>query len=125
MADIWFTVPDSPDETELRDLRRWLADSPELRGVRITERHTPVPAETMPGAGIVDALLATVTDKATAAAVITGAAGWVTARLSMRRTRLRIRQGDKEIEVDTAAIRDIDDLAAWMRQQLDDHPTDP
>jgi membrane-associated two-gene conflict system component 1 (EACC1) len=125
MDELWITAPDSPDGGVLLDLRQWLADAGELRGVRVSV-HRPAPEpETMPGVDLVDALVTMVTDKATVTAVSTAVAGWVTARLSMRRTRLRMRRGDREIEIDTAAVRDLDELARWIRGQLDDEDLPP
>jgi hypothetical protein len=119
VEELRVTTTGEPDEAELVSLRKWLSEAPDLRGVRVTaHRSTPEPG-TMPGTGLVDAVAAVVTDKATLTAALSAIGGWLTARASMRRTRLRIKQGDREIEVDSTRVRDLDAAVTWMREQLD------
>jgi hypothetical protein len=119
MRDLRIIAPESADGADLIALRQWMVESVDLRGVRvIAHRSTPEPG-TMPGTGVVEALVTVITDKAVLAATTAAIGGWVTARLSTRRTRLRIKYGDREAEVDTARVHDLDDLAAWLRDQLD------
>jgi hypothetical protein len=120
MSELWITSPESANDGDLVALRRWMTESGDLRGVPVTAHRTAPAPESMPGGGVIDALVTVVTDKTTLTAVTTAVAGWLTARRSLRRTRLRMRHGAREVEVDTAAIRDLDDLAAWLRRQLDE-----
>jgi hypothetical protein len=120
MSELRITAPDSADGAELIALRRWMIESGDLRGVPVTAHRATLDSDTMSGAGVVDALTAVITDRAVLMAAATAIGGWVTARLSVRRTRLRIKYGDREAEVDTARFRDVDELAAWLRDQLDE-----
>ncbi|MEV4345102.1 hypothetical protein AB0J83_11545 [Actinoplanes sp. NPDC049596] len=116
MGELRVTAADGED---LLALRKWITESGQLRGVPVTvERAQPEPG-TMPGSGAVEALVAVATDKATLTAIVSLIGGWATARLSMRRTRLKIKYGDREAEVDTARFRDPDELAVWLRRQLE------
>jgi hypothetical protein len=120
MSELRITAPESEDGADLIALRKWMVESDDLRGLPVgADRATPEP-NTMPGTGVVEALVTVITDKATLTAAATAIGGWLTARLSMRRTRLRIKHGDREVEVDTARVRHLDDLAAWLRDQLDE-----
>lgn len=109
------------DDADLSDLRRWLA------GAGVPMRTSAVAPGAEAGSGVLEALVTVLTDETMLTALTTGVVGWLAARMSHRRTRLRLRHGDREIEVDTARSRDLDELAAWLRGQLDDRqpPSDP
>jgi hypothetical protein len=130
MDELRITAPDDADGAQLIALQEWLSDSVRLRGVPVSVHRAGAEPEDMTGSGVVDAVVAVVTDKATVTGVTTAVAGWLVARMSARRTKLRIRRGDREIEVDTAQKRDLDELAAWMNEQLGgsegegDHPSE-
>jgi hypothetical protein len=57
-------------------------------------------------------------DRTTVIAVSTAVAGWLTARASSRRTRVKVRHGDREMEIDSAKVRDPEELARRMREEL-------
>lgn len=118
MDELQITAPDDLDGADLISLREWLTDSPETRGLRVALRQREPDPAAMPGVELVDAVVSVVTDRAVLAALSSGVAGWLTARLSTRRTRLRMRLGDREIEVDTASVRDLDELAEWIQRHL-------
>jgi hypothetical protein len=72
----------------------------------------------MAGGGLADMLVTLFDDRTTVIAVSTAVAGWLTARASSRRTRIKVRHGDREMEIDSAKVRDPEELARRMRDEL-------
>jgi hypothetical protein len=108
-------------DSDLNDLRKWLRSDDDLVGVRVD----PVTAAARPGqmsGGLVEALLATVTDPGLLAALFAGVGGWAAARASTRRTRIRVTVGDREVELEGPLTGDPEDVARRLRTELGEAP---
>jgi membrane-associated two-gene conflict system component 1 (EACC1) len=111
---------DDPDAA-LRDLRAWLRDDEELAGVRVE----PVTAAAGPGemsGGLVEALVATVADPGLLGALFAGLGGWAAARASTRRTRIRVKVGDREVELEGPQLKDPEGVVRRLTSGLSEAP---
>jgi hypothetical protein len=108
-------VMDDPVGEALEDLRVWLrVDAPELR---IGQVRGPVQPGEMNG-GVVAALETAVLSKELLGMLVTGVAGWLSARATARRTRIRVRMGEIEVEIDTADVVKADEIARRLGREL-------
>jgi hypothetical protein len=108
-------VADDPLGEGLEELRVWLrADAPALRMARL---HQPVRPGEMSG-GVVAALETAVLSKDLLGMLVTGVAGWLSARATTRRTRIRVKLGDVEVEIDTADVSKADEIARRLGREL-------
>jgi hypothetical protein len=103
------------------ELQKWLRTDDDLRAVEV-DLVTPEPRTDEMSGGIADALMATVADPGVLGALIGAVGGWVTARASARRTRIRVRVGDREIEMEGAALQDPEGVARRLRSELGEAP---
>ncbi|GGN43610.1 hypothetical protein FHR83_008095 [Actinoplanes campanulatus] len=104
-----------------KELRKWLRGDEDLDGVRVD----PVEAPPLPGqmsGGAVEALIATVADPGLLGALFGAVGGWAAARASTRRTRIRVKVGDREVEVEGPALRDPEAVARRLRTELGEAP---
>lgn len=108
------TVADDPDA--LASLLDWLRREPGLRGVRIT-RLDPVPAPGQMGA-LADTVALAGQAAPLVAAVATPLGVWLGTRV--RRTRVRVKDGDREVEIDTGALKDPVAIAQEILRQIGD-----
>jgi membrane-associated two-gene conflict system component 1 (EACC1) len=108
---------DDDSGDQLSNLRQWLRDDEELRSVYIVEVSAPAAPHEMTG-GAVAALEAAVVNKELLVALTSALGGWLASRASTRRTRIRVRRGGREIEIDTAKVRDSDEIARQIWQDL-------
>ncbi|HEX8345323.1 MAG TPA: hypothetical protein VF657_11420 [Actinoplanes sp.] len=116
--DLEITTPENADGDDLAELRDWLADDAAMRGVPVSMRRTRRQSGEMAGGGLADMLVTMVDDRTAIIAVSTAVAGWLTARASSRRTRIKVRHGDREMEIDSSKVRDPEQLARRMRDEL-------
>jgi hypothetical protein len=126
--DLEITTPENADGDDLAELRDWLADDAAMRGVPVSMRRTRRQSGEMAGGGLADMLVTMVDDRTAIIAVSTAVAGWLTARASSRRTRIKVRHGDREMEIDSSKVRDPEQLARRMCDELladDTHVDDP
>jgi hypothetical protein len=99
----------------LEDLRVWLrVDAP---GLRIGQVRRPAGPGEMNG-GVVAALETAVLSKELLGMLVTGVAGWLSARATTRRTRIRVRLGEVEVEIDTADVVKADEIARRLGREL-------
>lgn len=115
------TLDGEDSDSALNELRKWLLSDEDLVGVRVD----PVTAATRPdlmSGGLVEALVATVTDPGLIGAVFAGVGGWAAARASNRRTRVRVTVGDREVEVEGPDLRDPEGMARRLREDLGEAP---
>lgn len=118
---IEITTLDDDSGGELASLRRWLRDDEDLRSVRFTSVISPPAPGEMTG-GVVGALEAAIVNKELLVALTSAIGGWLAARASSRRTRVRLRSGDREVEIDTVKVQDADLIAHKIWQELDEEP---
>lgn len=116
--ELQITAPDDVDGGDLTDLRDWLGDDDGMRGVPVSLHRSGGRPGEMAGGGVADVLLTLFDDRTTVIAVSTAVAGWLTARASSRRTRVKVRHGDREMEIDSTTVRDPELLARRMREEL-------
>ncbi|MEU7871274.1 hypothetical protein [Dactylosporangium sp. NPDC049140] len=108
-------VMDDPAGDVLEDLRVWLrGDAPGLRVERV--RGAIGPGE-MSG-GVVAALETAVLSKELLGMLVTGVAGWLSARATTRRTKIRVKLGEVEVEIDTADVAKADEIARRLGREL-------
>jgi hypothetical protein len=108
-------VMDDPLGDALEDLRVWLrVDAP---GLRFGQVFRPVEPGEMNG-GVVEALETAVLSKELLSMLVTGVAGWLSARATTRRTRIRVKTGDVEVEIDTADVVKADEIARRLGREL-------
>ncbi|GIF38988.1 hypothetical protein Axi01nite_32990 [Actinoplanes xinjiangensis] len=105
----------------LTELRKWLRSDEDLIGVRVDPVGAAARPDQMSG-GLVEALVATVTDPGLLAALFAGVGGWAAARASTRRTRIRVKIGDREVEMEGPALRDPEGVARRLRTELGEAP---
>ncbi|MEV0900662.1 hypothetical protein [Actinoplanes sp. NPDC049802] len=103
------------------ELRKWLRGDEDLAGVRV-DAVTAAPAPGRMAGGAVEALIATVADPGLLGALFGALGGWAAARASTRRTRIRVRVGEREVEVEGPALRDPEDVARRLRAELGEAP---
>ncbi|MEV6345520.1 hypothetical protein [Actinoplanes sp. NPDC051851] len=88
----------------LNDLRRWVRADDDLAAVRWRVLTTaPAPGEMSGGAAT--GLVATFLQPELAVALVSALGGWAAARVAARRTRIRVRIGDHEVEVEGPGSR--------------------
>lgn len=108
-------VADDPAGDALEDLWVWLrADAPQVHIERV---RRPVPEGEMSG-GVVAALKTAVLSKELLGMAVTGVAGWLSARATTRRTRIRVKRGEVEVEIDTADVAKADEIARRLGREL-------
>ncbi|MFC6021202.1 hypothetical protein ACFP2T_34140 [Plantactinospora solaniradicis] len=97
-----------------RALEDWLRREPDLRGVRIR----PVVTKAKPGemGAVTDALEVIANHDAIVTAVAATIGIWLTART--RATRIRIRHGEREIEIESSRMKDAHQIAVQIVEQL-------
>jgi hypothetical protein len=106
---------------ELNSLRQWLRDNEDLRSVRFTSVTSPPAPGEMTG-GVVGALEAAIVNKELLVALTSAIGGWLASRASSRRTRIRLRSGEREVEIDTVKVHDADQIAHKIWRELDEEP---
>lgn len=104
------------DPDVLLALEDWLHREPRLRGIRI------IRIEPVPEAGHMGILADTVELVDAAGPVLSAVAATVGVWLGtqVRRTRIRVKDGVREVEIDTGTLRDPDIIARTILQQLMD-----
>jgi membrane-associated two-gene conflict system component 1 (EACC1) len=117
--DIALTIVDDDGGDLARDLRAWLREDEELRGVTLKLRAGQRDPGEMAGQ-VIDALVATLSSKELFVALTGAVGGWLVARTSNRRTRVRVRKGDREIELDSSSLKDALAAARLLQESLGD-----
>ncbi|HTJ36712.1 MAG TPA: hypothetical protein VL738_26110 [Dactylosporangium sp.] len=108
-------VVNDPAGDALEDLRAWLrVDVPRLR---VEAVRAAIGRGEMSG-GVLAALETAVLSKELLDMVVTGVAGWLSARATTRRTKIRVKCGDREVEIDTADIDQADEIAHRLGREL-------
>jgi hypothetical protein len=102
-------------------LWKWLRTDDDLAGVEVDFVAPDLRPDEMSG-GIAEALMATVADPGVLGALIGAVGGWVTARASARRTRIRVKVGEREIEMEGPALQDPEGVARRLRTELGEAP---
>ncbi|MEU8820283.1 hypothetical protein [Actinoplanes sp. NPDC048796] len=120
-ATITVTVADDEGGEEILDLHQWLRQDPDLRTAVTPAYREPEPGE-MSGE-IVEALTVAVTSQEFVVALVTGISTWAATRMSMRRSKIRVKRGTSEIEIDAADIPEPDLAAQRLYLEMDE--TDP
>jgi len=116
-AGLRITVLDDPAGDALAELWTWLRE--DARGVRLQQVYeTPGPGEMAGGA--LAALETAVLSKELLGMVATGLGGWLSARATTRRTRIRVKRGDVEVEIDTASLDKASEIARRLSAELDE-----
>lgn len=118
---IEMAVLDDDSGDELSKLGRWLRDDEDLRSVRIVAVSAQPASGQMTG-GVVATLEAAIVNKDLLVALTSAVGGWLASRAAGRRTRIRVRRGEREVEIDTARVHDADEIAHRIWQELDDEP---
>jgi hypothetical protein len=117
---IHLEVLDDESSSEIRDLLVWLRDHEDVDGGWLTEVTVPLEEGDMAGGGVLAAIEAAVANQEVLMAVISAAGGWLSARAANRRTRIKIRSGEQEVEIDTAHLDDPDEIARKIHAELRD-----
>ena len=120
-ATIMITVADEDGSDELVDLHQWLRQDPVLRRA-VTPRYRESQPGEMSGE-VVEALTAAVASQEFLVALVTGVSTWAATRVSMRRSKIRVKRGTSEIEISAADIPDPDLAAQRLYLEMDE--TDP
>lgn len=110
------TIDDEASE-QLRDLRQWLNDDEDLRPLQFTLVTAQRTSDEMTG-GIPAVIEAAFINKDLLVAFTSAVGGWLASRASTRRTRIRVRKGEREVEIDTAKVRDSDQIVRQIWQDL-------
>ncbi len=107
------TVPDDAEAT--RSLSQWCRRDPELRGVRIV----PLTSPTRPGEmGFVgDALEFLSDNNALITAAVSTLGTWLATRAV--RTRIRVRIGDREVDIDTTNPKKAQEILTRIVAELE------
>src|SRR5690349_12244568 len=113
-------VLDDESGAELDDLLAWLRADEQVDSRRLVAVARPAAPGDMSGGGILAAVETAVANKEVLVAVIGAAGGWLSARAAGRRTRIRIRSGENEAEIDTARREDAEEIAARIHQEWRD-----
>jgi hypothetical protein len=108
-------VTDDHSGEALEDLRVWLrVDAPALR---VGPIRGPIQPGEMSG-GVIAALETAVLSKELLGMLVTGVAGWLSARATTRRTKIRVKVGEVEVEIDTADVAKADEIARRLGREL-------
>jgi len=107
--------------SQLNDLRKWLRNDEDLPGMRV-ENVARIPAPGEMSGGESAGLIATILDPDLLAALFAALGGWAAARVSNRRTKIRVKVGEKEIEFDGTGLRDPEGTARRLLTELDEAP---
>lgn len=108
-------VVDDPAGDALEDLRTWLRSAaPRVRFDRV---RRPVGPGEMSG-GAVAALETAILSKEVLGMVVTGIAGWLSARATTRRTKIRVKVGEAEVEIDAPDGAKAAEIARWLLRDV-------
>jgi hypothetical protein len=117
-------VLDDESGTDIHDLLAWLRADDDVDSGRLVEVVVPAEEGDMAGGGIlaaVETVVETVVaEREMIVAVIGAVGGWLSARAASRRTRIKVRCGKNEVEIDTAQLDDADEIALRIHQELRD-----
>ena len=105
---------DADDPVVLRQLLDWLRRDPRLRGA-MDARLVPAP-QTGSTLGGWDTLQATFTDPKVVIAAIGVVSTWLATRT--RRTRIRISDGTREVEIETGSRRKAEEFSTRILREL-------
>lgn len=100
---------------ELRQLEKWLRDDDDLRGAMISGRSAPTEIGDM--GPVLEALQVLLEPQGVLAALAASVGTWAGVR--RRSVRIRVRSGEKEVEIDASKLRDPDDIASRILRELD------
>lgn len=100
---------------ELRRLEQWLRRDEGLRRVTITAQQAPAQSGDM--GPVLEALQLLVEPQGVLTAVAASLGTWASTR--RRNVRVRVRSGDKEVEIDASHLSDPDDVATRILRKLD------
>lgn len=100
---------------ELRRLQQWLCKDEDLRHVSITAKQAPVQNGDM--GPVLEALQLLLEPQGVLAAVAASLGTWASTR--RKNVRIRVRSGDKEVEIDVSRLCDPDDVAIRIVRELD------
>jgi hypothetical protein len=103
---------------ELRQLEKWLRDDDELRGATISGRNAPTESGDMGPA--LEALQVLLEPQGVLTALAASVGTWAGVR--RRGVRIRVRSGEKEVEIDASRLRDPDDIASRILRELEGKP---
>ncbi|WP_376770049.1 effector-associated constant component EACC1 [Actinomadura luteofluorescens] len=104
------------DENDLRSLYQWLRRDDSLRGLEVHLSHAPPRPDDM---GPVPALIQAVLEpQGVVTAFISGVVTWAAARRKV--VRIRVRDGEKEVEISGTGIKDPEEVAARIVRDLHD-----
>lgn len=113
-------VLDDESGAEIHELLAWLRADEDVDSRRLVEVADPAAPGDMSGGGILAAVETAVAGQEVLVAVIGAAGGWLSARAASRRTRIRIRAGENAVEIDTAHLRNADEIASRIHRELRD-----
>jgi hypothetical protein len=112
------TVVVPGDGDAVRSFAEWCRTDPELRGVRIKQTApSPRPGEM---GSVADALEFVSNNDALLTAVATTLGTWLATRRP--KTKIRVRLGDKEIEIDSPSPEKASELAGLIVEKLEKGP---
>ena len=100
---------------ELRRLEQWLRKDEDLRHITIVAEQAPVENGDM--GPVLDALQLMLEPQGVLAALAASLGTWAGTR--RRNVRVRVRSGDKEVEIDASRLHDPDDVAARILREMD------
>ncbi|MEU8649725.1 hypothetical protein [Streptomyces sp. NPDC048737] len=103
---------------ELRQLQKWLRDDDELRRATISGRNAPMESGDM--GPVLEALQVLLEPQGVLTALAASVGTWAGVR--RRGVRIRVRSGEKEVEIDASRLRDPDDIASRILRELDGKP---
>lgn len=112
--DIKVSLPDDEAGDDLRRLAQWLRDDDDLKGVSITLLDHTRKSHEM---GIADEAIQIAFQQNGIFVALTGVLGtWLGA--PNKRTKLRVKVGDKEIEIDASKMSNPEEVAKDILRQL-------
>ncbi|MET7370873.1 hypothetical protein ABZS61_34480 [Streptomyces sp. NPDC005566] len=100
---------------ELRQLEKWLREDDGLARATISGRNAPTESGDM--GPVLEALQVLLEPQGVLAAVAASVGTWAGVR--RRNVRIRVRSGEKEVEIDATRLRDPDDIARRILRELD------
>ncbi|MFD7630745.1 hypothetical protein ACFV7Q_32785 [Streptomyces sp. NPDC059851] len=100
---------------ELRRLERWLRADDDLGAVAIAPEQAPVQDGDM--GPVLDALQLVLEPQGLLTAVAASLGTWASTR--RRNVRIRVRSGEKEVEIDASRLNDPDEVALRITRELD------
>ncbi|MGC4864724.1 effector-associated constant component EACC1 [Micromonospora sp. DT53] len=117
--DVRISLSGDDPEDQLADLLEWINDDATLR-----DQTRPLIDEPQPGelsGGTLQALESAVASKELLVALISSAAGWLTARVTGRRVKIQVKRGDSEVslEADAKQLVRADDVVDSILHRLD------